>query len=96
MTILSFMQVLYAGLTFFYFFSVHKKIGRGLELVGSIVAGSPIALHRSASKLTHSGLAKAFDKPRDCKGNLFLSFLTRFLNFINFYIQKFAWTVGRD
>ena len=52
-------------------FLVHKKIGRGLELFGTIVAGSPIALHRSASKLTHGGLAKTFDKPRNCDGNLF-------------------------
>ena len=72
MTILSFMQVSLVVLTlFFLYFLVHKKIGRGLELFGTIVAGSPIALHRSASKMTHAGLAKAFDKPRHCKGNLF-------------------------
>lgn len=72
MTILSSMQVSQAVLTlFFLYFLVHKKIGRGLELFGTIVAGSPIALHRSASKMTHAGLAKAFDKPRHCKGNLF-------------------------
>ena len=51
-------------------FSVHKKIGRGLEIFGTLVAGSPIALHNSVSRVAHAGLAKAVDKPRHCKGNL--------------------------
>ena len=50
---------------------MHKKVGRGLKICGTLLAGSPFTLHKSASKLIQTGLAKTIAKPRDCKGNLF-------------------------